>query len=114
MPVSVSAGELCELCLFLLKLQLEANRGQEGFKVVEQILLSHTSVEVEQVQQLSLHQVDLRQAESESFETFDGSVSCPMLVLRAGVVQVLRSKNQRSQEDAVNCTSHAFRHGRQS
>lgn len=86
MPVSVTADELS---LFLLQFHLEADGGKEGFKMLEEILLGHSGFELEQIQQLSLHQVHFSQPESESLISLDGGVSGPMLVLGAGVVEIL-------------------------
>jgi hypothetical protein len=47
MPVSVGADELL---LFLLKLKLKADGSEEGLKVVEQVLLGDSGVEIKQVQ----------------------------------------------------------------
>lgn len=80
MPVSVMVGELG---LFFLQLHLEADGSEEWFEVVEKILLRHSGIEIEEVQELSLHQVDFSQPKTEALEPSDGGVSRPVLVLGA-------------------------------
>ena len=62
--------------------------------MVEQLVLLHLEVKVEQEQELTLHQVDLEEGE-------DGPVPSPVLVLRARVVEVLGRDDQGREEDAV-------------
>lgn len=79
----------------------------------EEIFLVDASVPVQQEEQLALHQVDFWQGEAEAIKTLDGSVSRPVLVLRAGIVQVLGGEDEGSQEDAVDGAAHALGDGRQ-
>ena len=74
----------------------------------EQIILSDPQIEVKKKQQLSFHQVHLSQREPKAFETLDCCVSGPMFVLRARVVQVLCSENERSKEDPVHRAPHTL------
>lgn len=82
--------------------------------MVEEVLLRYSGVEVQEIQHLPLHQVHLCQSKAKPFESFDRSVSSPVFVLGARVVQILRCQNQRRQEDAVHCASHALGDGRKS
>lgn len=91
MPVTVMAGQFC---LFLLEFHLEADRGEEWLEMVEEVLLRYSGVKVQEVEELPLHQVHLCQTEPEAIESLHRSVSCPMLVLWARVVQILRSEDQ--------------------
>lgn len=79
LPLSLAV----ELVLLVLKLELESNGCQEGLEVIEEVLLRHSAVEVEEVQHLSFHQIDFSQAKREPIVSLHCSVSCPVFVLRA-------------------------------
>lgn len=110
MPMVV-AGHLGFL---LLDFHVETDRSEERLEMLQQVLLGHPSVEVQEIQELPLHQIHLGQSESKAIESLDRCISCPMFVLRARIVQVLSREDQGSQEDAVNGASHAFGHGGES
>ncbi len=86
MPDSVRAGEFG---LLQLEFHLESDGSQEGFEMVEEVLLGYSGIKVEKVEKLPLHQVHLSQGKAEAFEALHRGVSCPVLVLRTRVVQVL-------------------------
>ena len=104
MQVDIKCGEGADIrvplslavqfLLFVSQLKLQSNRCKEGLEVVEKILLAHSAVPVQQVQQLSFHQVDLSQRKAEAIITFHACVSSPMLVLRTRVIQILCSKDE--------------------
>ena len=79
----------------------------------KEVLFGDFALKVKQVEHLSFHQVDLRQSKAESFKALDRCVFCPVFVLRARVVQVLRSKNEGGKEDSVDCATHALCNRRQ-
>ena len=108
-PLSVAADQFS---LFLLQFHLETDWGQEWLEMEEEILLGNSGVEVQQVQHLPFHQVDLSQAKTKSFETFDRGISCPVLVLGAGIIEVLCCQDQGGEEDSVHGTAHALGNGR--
>jgi hypothetical protein len=76
--------------------------------MVEEVIFSHAKVEIEEIEELSLHEIDFGQAEAKSVIPLDAGIPGPVLVLRTGVVEVLGSKNQRGKEDAMDCTTHAL------
>lgn len=76
--------------------------------MVEEIFLRHAEVEVEEVEQLSFHEVDLDQTKAKAVVTLDAGVSGPVLVLGTRVVDILGGKDQGSEEDAMNCATHAL------
>jgi hypothetical protein len=55
----------------------------------EEIFLRHPGIPIQQVEQLAFHQIDFGQGKAEPIEAFDRGIARPMLVLGAGVVQVL-------------------------
>ena len=76
--------------------------------MVEKILFRDSGVPIQKIQKLSFHQVDLGQCKAKTLIPLHRCVSCPMLILWTGIVQVLRRKDERGKEDAVDCTSHAL------
>jgi hypothetical protein len=93
---------------FTLEFNLESDGRQERLEVGEQVILCDSQIKVKQEQQLSLHQIDLGQGESEAFKTLYRCVSRPVFVLWTRIIQVLCGKDQRSEEDAVDRTSHTL------
>ena len=89
------------------------NGGQERLELLQQVLLGDPGLPVQQEEQLAFHEVDFRQREAEPVVALDGGVAGPVLVLRAGVVEVLRGQDQAGQEDAVDGASHSLGHGGQ-
>ena len=65
-------------------------------------------IPVEKVEELFLHEVDFGDGEAEVFVSSYSGVPSPVLVLWRGVVEVLCGEDERGEEDAVDCTSHAF------
>ena len=86
---------------------------KEGLEVLVQVVRVDPQIPVEQEQQLLLHQVYLRQGETEVLEAPHHAVAGPMLILRRRVIQVLSREDERREEDAVNRASHALGHRRQ-
>lgn len=103
---------LLGLLLAGLSLHALTDGSQEWFQVSEQFLLRHTGLPVQQKEQLTFHQVHLGQRETKVI-SLHSSVPSPVLVLGAGVVQVLSGEDQRSKEDPVDGATHALGHGRQ-
>lgn len=87
---------------------VEANGGQEWLEVGVEILRIDAEVPVKQEKELLLHEVDFGDGEPKVLETPDSGVPRPVLVLGRRVVEVLRRKDERGQEDPVNSTSHAL------
>ncbi len=79
--------------------------------MMEEVFFCHAEVEVEEVEELSFHKVDLGQAEAKPVMPLHTGISGPVLVLRTRIVQVLGSKDQGSKEDAVDGTAHALGNG---
>jgi len=95
--------------LFLIpQSELQPDRGEERLEMIKQILLRDPDVEVEEVQELSLHQVDLCQPKSEPIASFHARVSCPVLVLGARVIQIFRGEDEGCKKDPVDGASHAL------
>jgi hypothetical protein len=67
---------------------------EEGLEVLEEILFLDAEIPVEQEEELAFHEVDFGKGEAEAFEAFDDGVAGPMLVLGAGVVEVLGGENE--------------------
>lgn len=95
-----------------LQVQIEASPAQEWLQVVEEVFLRHAEVEVEKVEELSFHEVDLGQAKAKAIKTLDAGVSGPMLVLWTRVVKILSGEDQGSKEDAMDGAAHALGNGR--
>lgn len=91
-----------------LGLQASTDRNQEMFQVGQEILLSHTSLPVEQNEQLTLHQIHLRQREAKPIVPLHYSVPSPVYVVGARVIQTLSRENKRGQEDSVASTTLAL------
>jgi hypothetical protein len=107
MPVAV------ELRPFVLKFQLEANGCQEWFEVVEQVLLGDSAVKVKEVKHLPFHQINFGQGKAKPLVPLDSRVPSPMFVLGRRVIEILRSQDKSSKEDAVSSTPHALGNRRQ-
>lgn len=60
------------------------------------------------------HQVDFGDGEAEVWVATDGCVTCPVLVLRRAVVEVLGREDERSEEYTMDCASHALSNRRKS
>jgi hypothetical protein len=82
--------------------------SEEGLQMTEQIVFSDARVPVQEEQKLSLHKVYLWEGEGKAFIALDGSVASPMLILWAGVIEVLRRQYERCEKDAMNGTTHAL------
>lgn len=91
--------------------ETEPDRLQKGLQVYQQILLGDAGVPVQQEEELPLHQIDLGHGKPEAIEALDGGIPSPMLVLGAGVIQILGCQNEGGQEDPVNGATHALGHG---
>lgn len=106
------AGELllvlCQSSLGGLARLPDTDGSQEGFEVDVQILGVDAQVPVEKKEQLLLHEVDFGDGKAKVVKAGDGTVPRPVLVLGRRVVEVLRGKNERSQEDAVGGAWHAL------
>lgn len=81
--------------------------------MVVEVVFGDPQVPLKQAQKLLLHEVDFRQAEAEVVEASYGRITSPVLVLRRGVVEVLRGKDKSGEEDAVRGTSHTLGDRRQ-
>lgn len=57
--------------------------------MVKEVFFGHAEVEVEEVEELPFHQVDLCQAEAKAVITLHARISGPVLVLWARIVEVL-------------------------
>lgn len=86
--------QLNSSCLFCLGCDLHSDRRQERFQVEIKVLRSDSHLPVEEEEELLLHQVHLGDAEPKVLEATDGGVAGPVLVLWAGVVEVLRGKDE--------------------
>ena len=80
--------------------------------MVVEILRVDAEIPVKEEQQLLLHKVDLGDGEAKVLVAADSAVPGPVLVLGRGVIEVLGCKDERGEEDAVNCASHALGDGR--
>jgi len=80
--------------------------------VIVEVLGVNAKVPVKKEEELLLHEVDFSDGESKVFVATDGSVPGPVLVLWGRVIEVLSSKDQRSQEDPVDGAAHALGNGR--
>lgn len=67
----------------------------------QEVRLFHSEVVVEEEEELSLHEVDFSRGE-------EGGVASPVLVLGRRVVEVLRSRDQSREEDAVSGAVHTL------
>lgn len=65
MPVAVEFGSL------VLKLKLESDRCQERLEVVEEVLFANSGIEVEKVEHLPFHEVDLGKTKAEAIVALD-------------------------------------------
>ena len=103
------------LLLLLTGLDLESMTDglQERLKMCEEIFLLDTGLPIEQEEQLAFHEVDLGDGEAEPAIPLDGGVPRPVLVLGAGVIEVLRGQDQAGEEDAVDGAAHALCNGGQ-
>jgi hypothetical protein len=97
-----------DLLFLTLEFELQTDRSKEGFKVVEEIFLSHSQVEVEEEKELSFHQVDFCQAEAKALITLHACIPGPVLVLWARVIQIFGRQDKRGQENAVDGAAHAL------
>lgn len=91
----------------------DADRRQEGFEMVVEVVGVDAEIPVEKEKELLLHEVDLGDGEAEVVVAPDGAVPGPVLVLGGRVVQVLGGKDERSQKDPVNGATHALGNGRE-
>jgi hypothetical protein len=85
---------LVGLALALGSLQTLTNWSQERVQGSEEILFRHTGLPVKQEEQLTFHQVHLGQGESEPLISLHHGIASPVLILWAGVIQVLSSENE--------------------
>lgn len=76
--------------------------------MMKEIFLCDAKIEVEEVEQLPFHQIDFCKAKAKTIITLHVCVSCPVLVFRTGIVQILCSEDQRRKEDSVYCAAHAL------
>lgn len=97
-----------QLFCLVLEFDLEPDGCEKGLEVGEEVFFADSSVEIEQEQQLPLHQIDLSQGETKALTSLHRCVSGPMLVLGARIVQALGCKDQRGEEDAMYSASHAL------
>lgn len=110
MLASLALTDHCLHVLLCLLVVIGADRGEERLKVEVEIFFVDPHVPIEQEQKLLLHEVDLCGGEAEGVEARHCSVASPVLVLGRRVVEILRSEDERGQEDAVNGATHALCH----
>ena len=91
----------------------DADGSQKGLEVVVEILGVDAQVPVQEEEKLLLHEVDLGDGEAKVFVATDSTVPSPVLVLGRRVVEVLRGKDERGQEDAVHSAPHTLRDRRE-
>jgi tRNA-binding EMAP/Myf-like protein len=99
---------LSDACLLGLSGLVAADGSQEWLEVEVKILWVDAKVPVEEEEKLLLHEVDLGDGEAKVLVAADSTVPGPVLVLGRGVVEVLCSEDEGSQEDSVDGASHAL------